>query len=92
MKQPKINMFPFEAPPSDKPITVVQKQKLDTMWLLSSNFCSVPLWRGWNAVRHKDKLPQQKVTYLSSIRLPPTRRDVVLGTMKQAQLIAQEMQ
>ena len=49
-----------------------------------------PMWSGWNSQITEDKLPQQRVTYMDNLNLPPTRLDVIVETLKISQKVAIE--
>ena len=48
------------------------------------------MWHGWNSLHEVDINPKQKVFYMKSIRLPPTRNDVVKETLRRSQILAHE--
>lgn len=48
------------------------------------------MWTGWNSLFEKDRLHQQRISYMENISLPPTRLDVVVETMRRSQMVAEE--
>ena len=66
-------------------------KKLDTLYILSHNFCSkAPMWVGFNALHVKDDSKMQKIYYLPPINESPTEKSVVFETMQRAQAVASE--
>ena len=55
---------------------------MGTLWMvLFNNSNNIPMWTGWNTQTHREQCPQQIITYMKPIPLPPTRTDVVKETL-----------
>ncbi|MPC63298.1 hypothetical protein E2C01_057394 [Portunus trituberculatus] len=67
-------------------------RKLDTVFLVSHhlNSESVPMWVGFNACLHQDRLLKQVVHHMPNLNQPITKDDVVADTMRTAQKCAEE--
>lgn len=89
-KKPKVDFFQYSIKENAKPLNLVKVQNRDTLWMIMSAMGPTPMWTGWNSQLTNDPLPKQKVLYMNSINLPPTRLDVVLETMKISQKVARE--
>ena len=62
----------------------------DLTWMACVSMAITPMWSGWNSQITEDKLPQQRVTYMDNLNLPPTRLDVIVETLKISQKVAIE--
>jgi len=91
----KPRMDKFEYPTIDhQPLAELSHQalKLDTLFMVghSMDTKTVPMWGGFNARVHQDKLPKQVVHYLPNINRPINRDDVVAETMRLSMKCAEE--
>jgi len=91
----KPRMDKFEYPTIDhQPLAELSRQslKLDTLFMVrhAMDTNTVPMWGGFNARVHKDKLPKQIVHYLPNINRPINRDDVVAETMRTSMKCAEE--
>ena len=92
-KRPRLDQFQYSNTEYSKlPDISSRARKLDTLFLVSHNFNSeiVPMWGGFNARFHQDKLQKQVVHYMPNLNQPITKQCVVADTMRTAMKCAEE--
>ena len=67
------------------PDSFTQCKQLDTLWVIAFNVVdNTASWNGWNAEKHVETCPKQRVCYMKPIPLPPpTRADAIKETLNQ---------
>ena len=67
----------------------IQNTSFDTLWTFSFNFLQcISMRTEWNNEIYYGKTPTQKIGYMKTITLPPTRTDVVRETIMQSQKVS----
>ena len=91
LKKPKIQTFDYTVRDVPEPHNLEQVKRRDICWMMSSLCCeNIPMWSGWNSKVSNDDLPQQTISYMTNLSLPPTRLDVVNKTLQLSQEVAKE--
>lgn len=93
-KRPRLleTMLPLESPLRAKAPNCESFQNINFAWMLSFyfNWPNTPMWVGFNSLLHEDKSPKQRLCYLTTINASPTNKSVVLETMNQSKIVADE--
>ena len=92
----KLAIFSFgdsgkdECEKSEVCYTIIKSKRLDFLWLTLSFNENIPLFNGLYSQFMTDTLPLTVIAYLDPISHPPTRNDVVHGTMLRSLHVANE--
>lgn len=93
-KRPRMETFDYaNTEYSQLPDISDRARKLDSLFLLShidSQKTDVPMWGGFNARIHQDRLKKQVVHYMPNLNQPITKNEVVADTMRTALKCAEE--
>ena len=86
-----MSQFEFTNTTISAPDSYSSYKHLDTLWMVSfNNSNNIPMWTGWNTHTHREQCPQQIITYMNPIPLPPTRTDVVNETLIRSKEVSEE--
>ena len=81
-KKPRLAKCPFLRNITMIPNTFTKFKTEDLPWVAAfNNIQSDPMWTRWNTREHTETSPQQLVSYMKHIQLPPTGIDVVKETL-----------
>ena len=91
-KKPKMDTFAYTVTEIPKTASSTRGRQVDKLWMMghAHNAERLPMWAGFNAKFHKDKIQKQDVYYLPNLEHPPTENEVVIETMKISQRCAEE--
>lgn len=91
-KKPKMDTFAYTVTEIPKTASSTRGKQVDKLWMMGHAHKAerLPMWAGFNAKFHKDKIQKQDVYYLPNLDQPPTENEVVIETMKISQRCAEE--